>query len=74
MVKKIKYGDFISPMINYKDIFEGDTKWYLPKSSINLVYKKRKKVPQELIDLMNGKKVKLQIDTKDWKFIIGHSE
>jgi len=44
--------------------------WYLPKEH-KTMWKKREKVPQEIIDLMNGKTVKMKLNAKDWRFCKG---
>lgn len=52
-----------------------ETKWYLPSEyNKNVKWRKRNKIPQWYIDLMNGKSVKIKLnfkDFKDWRFTYG---
>lgn len=49
-----------------------DTKWFLIDDNYkNIKYKKRKKIPKWYLDLLDGKKIKIKINLKDWKFVIG---
>lgn len=49
-----------------------DTKWFLPDEyKKNIKWKKRKKVPQWYIDLLNGKPIKVGMMIKDWRFFKG---
>lgn len=50
---------------------ETETKWYLPRSVEKVEFYERKEVPQEVMDLLNGKKVKVTLNTKDWKMCYG---
>ena len=44
--------------------------WYIPKECRNkFKMVKREKIPQEFIDLMNGKQVKFKVNVADWKRI-----
>ena len=55
------------------DIWEklsDNTRWFLlSKHNVKLV--KRRKIPQDIIDLMNGKKIKVRLPMKDLKMCFG---
>lgn len=51
-----------------------ETQWFLPKTSEKIVWKKRKRVPQWWIDMMNGKPIKVRLRLKDWRFRYGRTE
>lgn len=55
------------------DILADENHWILGGLYPNrkFKWKKRKKVPQEIIDLLNGKKVKMTLNIKDWKMVQG---
>jgi len=62
-------------MMIFEELTENDIAWYLPtKPHKKIIWKKREKIPQEIIDLMNGKKVKMKVNTKDWKGCYGSTE
>ena len=44
-----------------------DTQWFLPKGTKKTKWVMRDNLPQELIDLMNGNRIKVKLDVKDWK-------
>lgn len=48
--------------------------WYLPPSTDKIQWVKRNKIPKWYLDLLNGKKVKIKINLKDWKFFTGSTK
>lgn len=47
-----------------------DTAWFL-RSNRKIKWFNKKKIPQDFIDLMNGKKIKAMVFMKDWRIFSG---
>ena len=56
------------------DYCDGNAWYLIPDNKKIIVWKERKKAPKWFIDLMNGKKVKMRLNLKDWRFTYGSCE
>jgi len=54
--------------MEWDHLTDSDTAWFLPaECKKDFTWKKREEIPEEIIRLLNGGKVKLKVDMSQWR-------